>query len=222
MQNITFNKKTIRIILGALVGSVILAVAVWYYLGGKVPLIGERGVHITEELVLPDTRDVSHTAGRIVQEGRYDAPIAPTVGTRVISDRAVLTLKGAYDLALPKAAVWAGDAALVSVMSNGVITAEGTSGQWQVLFGSKQKKGGYEVIIYGNAIAAEKKVESSVYGYPVPENWYDSEDALLSVRTMPQFASATISALNFFYNEDGKRWGYAAATSKGTVAIPVR
>ena len=63
---------------------------------------------------------------------------------------------------------------------------------------------------------------STSYGYTLPQNWYDSGDALLSLKTEPQFKDATVSSLNFYYNEDGKRWAYALSTSNGTLSMPVK
>lgn len=223
MKNI-FSGKIIAIALGlVLFASAIFYGYRWLSQNGYLPAaIVPAPVKVVEEkLVIPATVDVPKAAGRVAEEGAVSAPINPEKGT-VVSARAVLTLKGGYDKALPEATTWAPDAALVFEKSLGVVTAEGKSGEWQVTFASKTKKAGYEVIVYGDAVASKKEILSDSYGEPLPENWYDSGDALVSLRALPQFGDATVSSINFYYNSDGKRWGYALATSNGTVSMPVR
>ena len=214
-----------KIIIGvsALVVLVLGGVGLFFFLQrtGLAPEIVQQKIVVEEKLVVPDTVEISTTQARTVQKGAVEAPIS-TSKAEVVSEKAVLTLKGSYDKALVEASAWAPDAALVFIKSLGVVTGEGKSGEWQVVFGSKEKKAGFEVLVYGDAIAAKKEVPSTSYGYALPQNWYDSGDALLSLQTEPQFKDATVSSLNFFYNEDGKRWAYALATSNGTLSMPVK
>ncbi len=165
-----------------------------------------------EHVVAQDARNAPLVGGgaRISDEG--------DMSTQTEND---LTLRLAYAKATSVARAWSPDAALVYINSLGRMQAGGISSEWQVVFGSKVKKGGYEVLVYNGQILKTAEVQSSVYGFALPQNWYDSSDALTSLRTQPQFATATVAAINFFYNEDGKRWGYALATSGGTVAMPV-
>lgn len=132
------------------------------------------------------------------------------------------TLKEGYALALPEGEQWSPDAKLVYVRSLGTVTTLGVSSGWEVAFGSAVKKKGYVVSIVRGAVTDKKEVASSSFGYSLPKEWYDAGEAIRSIQTLPQFRDATISGINFYYNEDGKRWGYAISSSNGTVSIPVR
>lgn len=176
---------------------------------------------VNEEMHLPNTSSVYPTDGRIIATGAYSTPIDPTQGS-VISDKAIYTVKGAYAVASSSAEAWSKDAALVYIHSQGVVTSDGKSGEWQIVFGSKAKKKGYEVIVFGDNIASQKEIDATAFGYSLPKNWYDSGDALIALRTQLQFANALLSSINFYYNTDGKKWGYALATSNGTVSMPVK
>lgn len=192
----------------------------WIQRTGTLPSIVKPVIVVEEKLVIPETTKVVPNAGRVVEQGTFNTPINPDQGT-VVSARAILTLKGGYDKALSEAIAWAPDAALVFEKSLGVVTAEGKSGEWQVTFGSQKKKMGFEVLVYGDTIASKKEIASKIYGYALPKNWYDSGDALISLRTLPQFETATVSSISFYYNTDEKKWGYALATSNGTVGMTV-
>jgi len=221
MQN-TLTKK----IAWTTVAIVFLAAAAffgykWIQRTGSLPAIVKPVIVVDEKLIIPETTKVVPNAGRVVEQGIIEAPLNPDRGT-VVSARAILTLKGGYEKASVEALVWAPDAALIFERSLGVVTAEGKSGEWQVTFGSKAKKAGFEVLVYGDTIAAKKEIDSTSYGFALPQNWYDSEDALLSLRTLPQFETATVSSINFYYNADENKWGYALATSNGTVSMPVK
>jgi|SRR3989344_819096 len=183
----------------------------------------EKPKVVEEILVIPETKAVEAVAGRTPSTDKYAVPLVPTTeGEKVVVPNAVLTLKGSYDVALIKAQVWAKDAKLVFLTSQGAVTLEGKSSSWQVAFGSITKKKGYEVIIQGDKVVSEKEIPSTEYGYDLPANWYDADEAVRSLQGLPQFADATVSSINFFYNKDGKRWGYALGTSRGTTSMPVR
>ncbi|MBI5134171.1 MAG: hypothetical protein HZA81_02180 [Candidatus Taylorbacteria bacterium] len=173
------------------------------------------------EPVLPATVEVARGEGRKIVEGEVDLPIDREDRSFTLSD-AILTLKGGYDIALPLASAWAKDARLVLVRSIGPVTAKGTAAEWQVLFASKEKEKGYEVLVFRDRAIRELEIESESSGYELPSDWYDSSDALSSLQGQPQFSKATLSSIQFFYNEDGKRWSYGLSTSEGTVSIPVR
>lgn len=221
MQNTLMKKIIWAAVAILMLAAVSFGAYKWLERTGSLPAVVRPVIVVEEKLVIPETTKVVQNAGRVAEQGVVEAPINPDRG-EVVSARAILTLKGGYDAALVEALVWAPDAALVFEKSLGVVTAEGKSGEWQVTFGSKAKKAGFEVLVYGDAIAAKKEIPSASYGFALPQNWYDSEDALLSLRTMPQFEAATVSSISFYYNEDGKRWGYALATSNGTVSMPVK
>lgn len=186
-------------------------------------LIEPQSKVITETIVIPDTKKIATTDARVPSGGGYAVPLVPKTGEEHIAvANAVLTLKGSYDITVKERATWATDAKLVYIKSLGAVTIEGKSSTWQIAMGSKTKKKGYEIIVQGDKIISQKEVESNVYGFDLPNNWYDSHDAVISLQTLPQFSDATISSLSFFYNTDGKRWGYAFATSRGTTSMPVK
>ncbi len=221
MQNSLRKNKVVWSVLALLLVAGVWAAYTWIQRTGSLPAIIKPVIVVDEKLVIPNTTSVAPNAGRIVEQGRVQAPVNESQG-EVVSARAILTLKGGYTTALSEALLWAPDAALVFERSLGVVTAEGKSGEWQVTFGSKVKKAAFEVLVYGDIIASKKEIPSASYGFPLPENWYDSPDALISLHAMPQFETVTVSSINFYYNEDGKRWGYALATSNGTISMSVK
>ena len=207
---------------------VLVLVFVLYMLGAlpsfkKITTVFEKPKTVQETLVIPDTKVVEGIAGRTPSTDKYAVPLVPTSeGQKVIVPGAVLTLKNSFNVAEPVALVWSKDAKLVFITSQGAVTLNGESSMWQVMFGSLSKKKGYEVIIQGDKVVSEKELSSVEYGYGLPTDWYDAKDAIVSLQTLPQFANATVSSINFFYNRDGKRWGYALSTSQGTTSMPVR
>ncbi len=179
---------------------------------------------VTDTIVIPALKSITGSEGRLIEPTQgQPIPLVPQNGSeQVVVTDAVLTLRGAYDLAQSEVIKNAPDAQLVFVRSLGTITLDGRSSYWQAGFGSAKNKKGYVVVMKGHAIVSMEEIPSQNYGYPLPSNWYDSGDTIDAIRTMPQFAKATVSSFSFFYNEDGKRWGYALGTSEGTMAIPVR
>ena len=177
---------------------------------------------VVENLTIPDTKNVS-MADVWATTSAQNVSIAPqNNGERVIVPNATLTLKGSYTKVLPEVSSWAPDAKLVFVKSLGTLNIDGKSSEWQIVFGSKTKKKGYEFILEGDKEVSAKQIDSNVYGYTLPKNWYDDDEAIKSVQTLPQFANATISGINFSYNTDGKVWVYGLSTSNGTTSMPVR
>lgn len=219
------NSLTKKIVWSTIVVAFLAAAAFfgykWIQRTGSLPAIVKPVIVVDEKLVIPETTKVVPNAGRTVEQGIIDAPLNPDRG-EVVSARAILTLKGGYDKALIEALVWAPDAALVFEKSLGVLTAEGKSGEWQVTFGSKAKKAGFEVLVYGDTIAAKKEIHSTIYGFALPQNWYDSGDALLSLYSSPRYKEATVSSINFYYDTDEKKWSYVLATSNGTNSMWVK
>jgi hypothetical protein len=175
---------------------------------------------IDDQLVVPDTKEVSMTQGRVSENGKVETALVPkNEGEKVVVTKAVFTVKGGQELALKDAQAWASDAKLVFVKSMGAITLDGKSSQWQIAFSSVAKKKGYEVIIYGDQVASKKEVELVGQGAELPAVWNDSDIAVKTLQEMPQFSSASISSINFFYNADAKRWRYSIATSFGTTSV---
>ena len=183
----------------------------------------EKPIVVEEKLVIPDTKSVAVADTRIPNKEAYNVPLVPQSGAeKVVVPNAVLTLKESHTKADINALAWAPDAKLALIKSLGAVTLEGKSSEWQVVFGSKVKKGGYEVIIQGDAVVSKKEIISKIYGYDLPKNWYDTNDAIKSLQSLPQFVGATVSGINFFFNADSKEWMYGIATSKGATAMPVR
>lgn len=175
---------------------------------------------VEDQLIIPDTKEVSTTQGRIVENGKTETHLVPkNEGEKVVVTKAVLTVKGGYDLALKEAKTWSNDAKLVFVKSMGAVTIDGKSSQWQIAFSSVAKKKGYELIIYGDQIASKKEVDSVGVGADLPTTWNDSDIAVKTLAEMPQFSSATISSINFFYNADAETWRYSISTSLGTTSV---
>lgn len=176
---------------------------------------------VQEELVIPETKEITAGQGRTVEEGNVQVSLVPKdEGEKVIVPKAVLTVKGAHNLASAEAKKWSADAKLVFVKSLGAVTLEGKSSQWQLAFSSAaQKSKGYEVIIQADQIASKREIDSTATGADVPANLNDSDVAVQTLAEMPQFSDATISTINLYYNADGKIWRYALSTSKGTTSV---
>lgn len=219
------DKKKIITIVSIVIVLLVVGVVIWYSSPKLIRSISssEKAKTVEEILVIPETTNVEVSFGRTPTTDKYKVPLTPASGgDRVIVPNATLTLKDSFNLALPNALAWASDADLIYLTSGGAVTLEGKSSQWQVTFGSSKTKKGYEIIIQGDKIVSEKEILSTEYGYSLPGNWYDADEAIKSIQTLPQFIGATISSINFFYNIDGERWGYALGTSNGTTSMPVR
>lgn len=147
--------------------------------------------------------------------------VALTSGVHLVIDGGK-TLKEGYSLAAPVALQWSSDAKLVYIHSLGTVTLDGVSSGWEVAFGSKSMKKGYVLSVVGGVVIQKAEISSASAGYDVPVNWFDGDGAIRSIQTLSQFKDATINGLNFYYNEDGKRWVYAISTSRGVVPVPVR
>ena len=203
-------------------GGLALILVVVIYYGG--PQRAKRAIFDNERSIVetPAPRTVTNIS---LNDGRKAVSTGESValssGEHLIIEGGK-TLKEAYAIAFPVASVWASDAKLVYIRSLGTVTIEGVSSGWEVAFGSKEKKKGYVVSVVNSLVASEGETISSVYGYDVPERWYDAGEAIKAFRGLPQFADVTISGLNFYYNKDGKKWGYAVSSSVGTVSVPVR
>lgn len=195
----------------------------------------EKPKIIEEKLVIPETENISGAEGRTVEKGSVDVPLVPkSEGEKVIVSKAVLTVKGAYDLASIEAQKWSVDAKLVFIKSLGAVTLEGKSSQWQLVFSSASAKAtadkskttqkGYEVIIQADQIVSKKEVDSTAVGADVPENFSDRDAgwAVEQLAANPQFQTASMSAITFVYNYDAKAWDYVIANSFGKSAVRVR
>lgn len=219
------NKKT------AVVSAVLLilalgALAVWFFAPDiieKARIDIQGGKVINEQLVVPETKEFTATEGTTVHQSQIQVALNPgNNAEKIIVPKAILTVKGSYALATPEAIIWSPDAKPVFIKSFGAVTLDGKSSQWQLAFSSKIKpKKGYEIIVQENRIVSKKEIDSEAIGADFPKDWFDSDGAVKSLQAMPQFSDATISALNFFYNHDAKRWRYGVATSIGSTSIAV-
>lgn len=219
------QQKTFIIVL-AVVAVLAVGGAIYYFSGGaflpggKVSTAPQKPRVIEETLTIPETKEITSAGGRTVEEGTVDVPLVPkSEGEKIIVPKAVLTVKGGYDVAAAEAKTWTPDAKLVFVKSLGAITLDGKSSQWQVAFASASEKKGYEVIIQGDQIVSQKEIESNAVGVATPENLLDSDTAIQAIQEMPQFSDATVSSISLYYNADGKIWRYAFATSRGTTSL---
>lgn len=183
----------------------------------------EKPKVVTDTIVIPETEKITPAGGRSFETKGQSVPLVPkNEGEKVIVVSAVFTVKTGFENAFIEAEKWSSDVKLVYAKSLGSINIDGKSSAWQFAFGSKQKKKGYGVIIQGDAIVSQKEAESSSFGYNLPNNWYDSGDAIVSLQSLPQFSNATVNSLIFFYSEDGKIWQYALATSLGNTTMMVK
>lgn len=212
--------KNNKIIIITVVVALLVGVTIYY--GG----IQKAGLNILQrertinEAPIPRVLEkASAVDGRFVVATGEQIPLVSN--KRVIIEGGK-TLKDGYFIAEPVAILWAVDAKLVYVRSLGTVNVDGVSSGWEVAFGSKAKKKGYVISVVGGVVMGKNEVDSKSSGYALPTNWYDSGEAIKTISSLPQFVNATISGLNFYYNEDGKRWGYAVSSSLGTVSIPVR
>ena len=219
------NKKIV------IVGAVLLilavgALAVWFFMPEiieKTKIDLQGGKIINEQLVVPETKEFTAIEGTTVHQSPIQVPLNPENNAeKIIVPKAVLTVKGSYALAAPEALLWSPDSKPVFIKSFGAVTLDGKSSQWQLAFSSKVKpKKGYEIIVQENLIVSKKEIDSEAIGADFPKDWFDSDGAVKSLQAMPQFYDATISAINFFYNRDAKRWRYGIATSIGSTSIAV-
>lgn len=209
------NKKT------TIIAIIVIVLVVGYFVFYSSEEIKTANT-VNETLTIPDTKELSSIKERTPTKGAFETKLFPeNEGEKVIVPNADLTLKGSYDVALAEAKNWSGDAKLIFIKSQGAITADGKSSQWQVAFGSEDKGRGYEIIVRKVSIVSQKEIESTEKGFDLPLNWYDSPDALAALKS-PENANMTASTITFDFNLDGNKWSYIVATSNGITSVPVR
>lgn len=223
------NRSTI-IILSAVIIVALGGAAYWLGSGKKLISLSSKTTSkprvIKENLTIPDTTSFTGSEGRVVEQGNVAVALVPkSEDEKVIVSGAALTVKGVYDRALPEALKWAPDARLAFIKSLGAITLEGQSSQWQVGFSSETKKDkGYEIIVRGDQIISQKEIDSALAGGAVPDNFADRDSAwaIAQLALIPQFQTASVSAIVFSYNADAEWWDYIIPNSFGKSAIRVR
>ncbi len=216
------NKKIIYIVGGFLF--ILIGGGLVFFFGRKTGLIKTPPKTVTDSVTMPKIDKITGTEGMFVSKGEsVPMPLVPKSSEeRVVVTDAVLTAKGSFDLAQKSALAWAPDAKLVFIKTLGTVMLDGRTSYWQIGFGSLKKKSGYEIVIKGGAIVSATEVPATAYGYDLPKNWYDSSDAISSIRTLPQFDAATLSQVNFFYDIDAQEWRYSIVSSIGASVIRVR
>ncbi|MFA5000347.1 MAG: hypothetical protein WC545_03235 [Patescibacteria group bacterium] len=179
------------------------------------PQKGFKGLVIEDNLVLPDTSQISVNDGEFISPGEYGVKLRPqSEQEEVFIPRAVLTLKQAYQLSEAAAREWSPDAALIFIKSLGALGLDGKASAWQLVFGSAGKKQGYEIIISVDEIISREEIETSEPGFALPENWYDSGEAINSLRNLVQFDRDFLSAISFYYSPAAKLWAYGLSTTR--------
>ena len=206
--------------------------SVFYWLGSDKKIMvapadeARKARVIQEKLTIPDTTSFTGAEGRVVDQGSVAVALVPkSDAEKVIVPEAELSVKGSYDFAQPEASKWSSDVKLVFIKSLGAITLDGKSSQWQIAFSSKTKKNrGYEIIVQKNQIVSQKEIESAAIGEEVPANFAnrDSSWAIARLADIPQFQTASITAIVFSYNQDANGWDYIIPNSFGKTAIRVR
>lgn len=180
---------------------------------------------IVDQVYVPQTNKVNMMDGRLTERASavVAVPINPeSTGEQYVVSQAKLTLKQNYDLALAEVIKWSSDSKLAFIKSLGTVTPEGKSTEWQTVFYSPIKNKSYEIIVWEDKIHSAKEIDSILTVGELPRNWFDSSGAVQSLRSMPQFASGTISAINFVYNKDSNDWIYGLQTSVGGTVLHVQ
>lgn len=229
------QQKTLIIILAIIIVVALSALGVYMFYPQAFKFLQTEPTAIerTKPKVIEGVPEIPKTEKIISEEGKTSevkgevevAFVPKNEGEKVVVSKAILTVKGSYDLAVPEAQKWAPDAKLVFIQSaGGAITLEGKSNQWQLAFASASKKGmGYEIVVQGDQIVSKKEITSTASGANLPQNWYDSDGPIKASQSMPQFANATISSISFYYDLDSKVWMYNLSNSSGqTTGWPVR
>jgi hypothetical protein len=180
------------------------------------------GQIINDEIKIPQTIEVTSNEGEIVPRGQYNVKLQPQSETEtVLITKAKLTLKEAYGLSVVEANKWSIDAKLVFIKSNGALGLDGKSSSWQLVYGSADKRKGYEIIMAENQIVSAKEIISESNGFDLPLNWYDSYEAIATL-ALPQFSQDTISALSFYYSAANNSWAYGIANGDKTTSMWVK
>jgi len=185
----------------------------------------KRPTVVTEKINIPETQVVGTTDGYYANKQAHQVPLSPNDdGERVVVTGAVHSPYTSYDLVRGRVADWAVDAKLAVIKSLGTVTLEGTSSGWQLVFVSKTKGLGYEVIVENGEVVRMKEVPTNAKGGDVPENFKDRDAswAVARLAENPQWKNATMTGLNFTYNPDAKSWDYVIANTYGGSSVRVR
>ena len=231
MEEQTTNKRSKVYIIVA--GILVVIVAMYIFMPNILNVFTQqigidvgRPMVVDEKPIIIDTTEIKSSDRFNIVDGNTQTPLVPkSDGDRVVVTKATFTVKGAYDFSKTEASLWSENAKLAYVKSLGAITLDGKSSQWQVIYVSsdKDKKDkGYEIVVFGDQILSKKEIDASFVGADVPENIKDSDKAITVLQELPQYSSATLSVINFYYNSDVKGWRYNLVTSSGAVTVPAK
>lgn len=174
-----------------------------------------KGQIIEDSPVLPDTSVIAVNEGEFIPRGEYNIKLRPqSERDQVLIPKALLTLKESYGLAAPNIEQWAPDSKLIFIRSLGALGLDGKSSAWQIVCGSAAKKQGLEIIIQADKIISQKEIIVETSGFDLPQNWYDSNEAIASLQNLVQFYNDTISSISFYYSSAGASWAYGLATGQ--------
>lgn len=218
------NKRAVLVMVMAII--VIAGASVYYIRLDDVKHAIFGGPLIIEETIkIPTESSRTNIDGLFPNKEAYKVPfVSQNSGEQVVVSGAILTPRTAYLIALPVAQSWSPDVKLIFIKSLGTVMADGKSLGWQIVFGSKTKKLGYEVVIDREMVVVQKEIPSKIFGADVPTNFTerDAEWAIGRLAENPQFINATMTGLNFVYNPDAKAWDYVIAHSFGGSSVRVR
>ena len=227
------QKNKIKIIIFCVIGLVLAASLVTVYVlrnrgfdfGDFLSPKEFSGRVITSSLALDDLNIAKVGQGEIVVRGEYDVKIQPADDSeKVMLAGATTTLKQAHEIAYPEAELWAEDVKLISISSAGALNIDGHAAAWRLLYASARLERAYEIVIKGDSIISRRELEAETAGNNLPRSWYDSDEALLSLRYLDQFKDETISAISFYYSPVAASWAYGVAVGSAgqTVSMWVK
>lgn len=211
-----------------LAGIILILIGVSYMALSKkwsrIPFLREPVV-LTEKITLPDSNQVTNTDGFHASEQGYKVPLTPEdEGQKVIVNGATHSPFTSYELTKGIAKEWSEDAKLSIIKSLGTVTLEGVSSGWQVIYVSKIKGLGYEIIIDSSTIVRSREIPSASKGGDVPVN-FNERDAVWAIHRLaenPQWSGAVMTGLNLAYNPDAKAWDYIISTTYGGSSVRIR
>ncbi|MDD4901642.1 MAG: hypothetical protein PHE24_00735 [Patescibacteria group bacterium] len=227
------KKNKLLIIGGAVILLIVLAIII--ILVSKTPktnlpppVVVPQERLFEEAYTIPSTQEIFKTDANSVASGPVNVPLSAAIGgEKTAVPGAILTIKGAYDLAAGEAKKWDSAAKLSFIKSFGAITLEGRSSQWQAVFSAEEKAGkAYEIIIQKDKIVSQKEIVSSsdAAGIDLPAGWPDSGEFIRQLQNNPNFSQATINSflLASTPESDDAKWWFSLGTSQGVVTFEVK
>lgn len=180
----------------------------------------EPGVVISESLSLPPENSVVSSSGRIPNQEAHAVSFTPqNEDEMVVVPDAILTLNKALSLGAERAGVWAGDASLVFIKSLGAVNLRGESSSWQIVYASKERGVGREIIIQGDTVSANRStaLETLDGGTRTP-TLRPIGDVIKELQQNETYKNVTMTGVTL-YHGDGGIFRYVFTTSKGTFSV---